>query len=191
MVIVIVVVQSLNCAQFFAIPWMVACQTPLSSTIPWSLLKFIFIESVMLSNHLILRHPFSSCPQSFTASGSFPVCWPFTSGGQSTGASALASVLPMNIQGQFPLGLIGLISLLFKQLWRVFSSTTVQKHQFFSAQVSLWSNSQLYWEYISYTSMKEEYRVHIYNWILFSHEKKVNCAICDKIDETWGHAKWN
>ena len=111
MVIVIVVVQSLNCAQFFAILWTVACQTPLPSTIPRSLLKFIFIESVMLSNHLILRHPFSSCPQSFPASGSFPVCWPFTSGGQSTGASALASVLPMNIQGQFLLGLTGLISL--------------------------------------------------------------------------------
>ena len=135
--------------------------------------------------------PFSSCPQSLPASESFPMSQLFAWCGQSIGVSALASVLPMNIQGQFPLGLIGLISLLFKQLWRVFSSTTVQKHRFFSAQVSLWSNSQLYWEYISYTSMKEEYRVHIYNWILFSHEKKVNCAICDKMDETWGHAKWN
>ena len=65
MVIVIVVVQSLNCAQFFAIPWMVACQTPLSSTIPWSLLKFIFIESVMLSNHLILCHPLLLLPSIF------------------------------------------------------------------------------------------------------------------------------
>ena len=111
---IVVVVQSLNCAQFFAIPWTVACQTPLSSTIPWTLLKFIFSESVMLPNHLILCHPFSFCPRSFPASGSFPVCWLFTSGGQSTRASASASVLPMNIQGQFPLGLTGWISLQFK-----------------------------------------------------------------------------
>ena len=77
--------------------------------------------------------PFSSCLQSFPASGSFPVSWLFTSGGQSIGTSALASVLPMNIQGWFPLGLIGLISLLSKGLSRVFSSTTFWKHQFFGA----------------------------------------------------------
>ena len=74
--------------------------------------------------------PFSSCPQSFPAWGSFPVSWLSTSGGQSIGASALASVLPMNIQGWFPLGWTGLISLLSKGLSRVFSSTTVQKHPF-------------------------------------------------------------
>ena len=67
----------------------------------------------------------------------------FTSDSRSTGASALASVLPMNIQGWFPLGLTGLISLLFKGQWGVFSSTTVQKHQFFGAQPSLWSNSHI------------------------------------------------
>ena len=82
---------------------------------------------------------FSSCPQSFPAAGSFPVSWLFTSGGLSTGASA--SVLPMNIQSWFPLGLTGLISLLSKGLSRVFSTTTIQKHQFFSAQPSLGSNS--------------------------------------------------
>ena len=84
--------------------------------------------------------PFSSCLQSFPASGSFPMCWPFASGGQSNEASASASVLEMNIQGWFPLGLTGLISLLSKGLSRVFSSTTVRKHQFFSAQPS--ENSQ-------------------------------------------------
>ena len=73
--------------------------------------------------------PFSSCLQSFLASGSFPVSQLFTSGGQSIGASVLASVLPMNIQGWFPLGLTGLISLLSNGLSRVFSSTTIEKHQ--------------------------------------------------------------
>ena len=79
--------------------------------------------------------PFS-CPQSFSASGAFPMSQLFTSGGQSIGASASASVLPMNLQGWFPLGLTGLISLLSKGLSRVFSSTTVQKHQFFGTQLS-------------------------------------------------------
>ena len=84
--------------------------------------------------------PFSSCLQSFPASGSFPMSQFFTSGGQSIGASASASVLPMNIQDWSPLGWTGLISLQSKGLSRVFSNTTVQKHQFFSAQLSLWSN---------------------------------------------------
>ena len=81
--------------------------------------------------------PYSSCPQSFPASGSFPMSRLFASGGQSIGASA--SVLPMNIQSWFPLGLTSLISLLSKGLSRVFSSTTFQKRQFFSTQSSLWS----------------------------------------------------
>ena len=81
--------------------------------------------------------PFSFCLQSFPATGSFPVSQFFTSGGQSTGASASASVLLMNIQDWFPLGWTGLMSLQSKGLSRVFSNTTVQKHQFFSAQFSL------------------------------------------------------
>ena len=81
--------------------------------------------------------PFSSCLQSFPASGSFLVSQFFTSGGQSIGVSASASVLPMNTQDWFPLGLIGWISLESKGLSRVFSNTTVQKHQFFGAQLSL------------------------------------------------------
>ena len=81
--------------------------------------------------------PFSSCLQSFLASGSFPVNQFFASGGQSIGASASTSVLPMNIQDWFPLGMTGLISLQSKGLSRVFSNTTVQKHQFFRTQLSL------------------------------------------------------
>ena len=84
---------------------------------------------------------FSSCPQSLPASGSFPASWLFACSGQSVGASVLASVLPMNIQDWFPLGLPGLM-LQLQGLSRVFSNTTVQKHQFFSAQLSFWSNSQ-------------------------------------------------
>ena len=80
--------------------------------------------------------PFSSNLQSFPASGSFPMSQFFTSGGQSIGASALASVFPMNIQDWLPLGLTGWISLQSKRPSRVFSNTTVQKHQFFSAQLS-------------------------------------------------------
>ena len=87
--------------------------------------------------------PFSSCLQSFPASGSFPVSQFFISGSQSIGASASASVLPMNIQDWFPLRLTGLNSLQSKGLSRVFSKTTVQKHKFFGSQPSLWSNSHI------------------------------------------------
>ena len=106
-------------------------------TISGSLLRLMFIELMMPSNHLILCHPFSFCPQSFPALGSFPMSQLFPSGGQNTGASASASVLSMNIQGWFPLGLTGLISLQSKGLSRVFCSTTIQKHQFFGTQPSL------------------------------------------------------
>ena len=81
--------------------------------------------------------PFSSCPQSFPASGSFPMSQLFASGGQSIGVSPSASVLPMNTQDWSPLGWIGWISLQSKGLSRVFSNTTGQKHQFFSTQLSL------------------------------------------------------
>ena len=87
--------------------------------------------------------PFSSCLQSCPASASFPMSQFFTSGGQSIGTLASASVLPMNIQNRFPLGLTGLI-LHSKGRSRVFSNTTVQKHQFFSAHLSLWSNSHIH-----------------------------------------------
>ena len=88
--------------------------------------------------------PFSSCPQSLQASGSFPMSQLFASGGQSTGISASASVLPMNTQDWSPSGWTGWISLLSKGLSRVFSNTTVQKHQFFSTQLSSQSNSHIH-----------------------------------------------
>ena len=88
--------------------------------------------------------PFSSCPQSLPASESFSMSQLFTWGGQSIGISALASVLPMNTQDWSPLGWTGWISLQSKGLSRVFSNTTVQKHQFFSAQLSSQSNSHIH-----------------------------------------------
>ena len=88
--------------------------------------------------------PFSSCLQSFPASNYFPVSRFFVSGGQSIGASASASVPPMNIQDWFPLGWTGRISLQSNRLSRIFSNTTVQKHQFFCTQPSLWSNSHIH-----------------------------------------------
>ena len=99
---------------------------------------------VVLFNHLIFCHPLLLFLQSFTASGYFLMSWLFTSGGQSIGTSASASVLLMNIQDWFPLVLTGLISLQSKGLSRVFSNTTIQKHQFFHSQSSLWSNSLIH-----------------------------------------------
>ena len=93
-----------------------------------------WVADAILPFHSVI--PFSSCPQSFPVSGFFPMSQFFTSGGQSIGASASASVPPMNIQDWFPLGWTGWISLQSKGLSRVFSNTTVQKHQFFSAQLS-------------------------------------------------------
>ena len=93
--------------------------------------------------------PLSSHLQSYPASGSFPMSQFFVTGGQSIGVSALSSVLPMNVQGWLSWELTGCISLQSKGLSRVFSNTTVQKHQFFSAQVYLWSNSHIhtyYWQ---------------------------------------------
>ena len=139
-----VVVQSLSRVQLFVTPWTSAHQASLCITNSQSLLKLMSIASVMPSNHLILCHPFSSCFQSFPAWGSFPVSQLFTSGGQSVEASASASVLAVNIQDWFPLGWTGWISLQSKGLSRVFSNTTVQKHQFFGAQPSLWSNSHIH-----------------------------------------------
>ena len=88
--------------------------------------------------------PFFSCLQSFPASGPFPMSQFFTSGSQSIEVSALASVLPINSQDWFPLGLTGWISLQSKGFSRVFSNTVIQKHQFFSAQLSSWTNSHIH-----------------------------------------------
>ena len=98
---------------------------------------------------------FSSCPQSFPASGSFPMSKLFESSGQSIGTSVSAPVIPMNIQGWFPLGLTGLIPLLSKGLSGVFSSTTIWKHEFSPAQSSLWS---------TLTSAHDYYKNHSFDY---------------------------
>ena len=138
-----VVVQSLSCVQLFVTLWTAAHQNSLPFTI-----SRVCSNSYPLSQwcHPTISSsvaPFSSCLQSFPASGSFPMSWLIALGGQSIGASAIASVLPMNIQHWLPLRWTGLISLLSKGLSRVFSSTTILKHQFFGAQPSLWSNSYI------------------------------------------------
>ena len=124
-------------------PWIVACQASLSFIISQSLLKLMSIESVMPSNHFILCHPLLLLPSIFPSISVFskesalrirwPKYWSFS----------FSMVLPMYYQGWFPLGLTGLFSLQSKGLSRVFSNITVQKHQFFSAQLSLWSNSHI------------------------------------------------
>ena len=110
----------------------------------WSSLKPMFIESVMPSSNLILCHPFLLLPQSLPASESFPVSQLFSWGGQCIGVSASVSVLPMNTQDWSPLGWTGWNSLQSKRLSRVFSNTTVQKHQFLGAQTSSQSNSHIH-----------------------------------------------
>jgi len=117
------------------------CSTP-GFLVHHQLPKLVRTHVHWVSDEIQPSHPIIPffCLQSLPASGSFPISQFFISG-QSIGASASASVLPMNIQDWFPLGLIGLISLLSKGLSRVFSNTTVQKHRFFGAQFSLWSNS--------------------------------------------------
>ena len=133
------IVQLLNHVRLFMTPWTTACQASLSSTISCSLLKLMSIELVIPSNHLNFCHPLLLLPSVFPTSGSLPMSQLFASGGQNIGASALASFFPMSVQDWFPLGLTGLI-LLSKGLSRVFSSTTVRKHHFFSAQPSLFFN---------------------------------------------------
>ena len=139
-------VQLLGHVQFVAIPWIAACQASLSITNSWNLLKFMSIELVMPSNHLILCHPLLLLPSIFPSIRVFsiesvlhikwPKYWSFS-----------FSISPFNEYSDwFPLGLTDLICLLSKGLFRVFT-TTVQKHQFFSAQLSLSSNSvHDYWK---------------------------------------------
>ena len=123
----IIVVQSLSHVQLFQTPWTAARQASLSFTITQSLHKLMSIESVMPFNHLVLYHPLLLLPsiflsiRVFSSESVLPIRWPSIRG------SASASVPPMNIQGWFPLGLTGLISLQSKGLSRVFSNTTVQK----------------------------------------------------------------
>ena len=128
-------VQLVSHVWLFATLWTAAHQASLSITSSWSLLKLISIESLMPSNCLILCCPLLLLPSVFPSSRVFSREWVLHIRWPKIGASA--SVLPMNIQDWFPLGLTGLISLQSKGLWRVFPDTTVQKNQFFGAQLSL------------------------------------------------------
>ena len=130
-------VQLLSHDRLFVTPWTTACQASLSITNSQSLPKLMSIESVMPSSHLILCRPLLLLPSIFPSIRVFPMSQLFTSGGQTIGVSASTSVLPMNTQDWCPLGWTGWMSLQSKGLSRVFSNTTVQKHQFFSAQLSL------------------------------------------------------
>ena len=137
-----IVVQLLGRVQFFLTPWTAVCQASLSFTISWNLLRLMSNKSVMPSNHLILYCPLL-LPSIFPSIKVFsnklvlhfrwPKCWSFR----------FSFILPINIQGWFPLGLTSLISLLFKGLSRIFSSTSIQKLQFFGTQPSLWSHSHI------------------------------------------------
>ena len=149
--------QLLSPVRLFATRWTAACQASLPITNSRSLLKLMSIESIRHPTIFSSVIPFSSCLQSFPASGSFPVSQFFVSGGQSIGASASVSVLPVNIQDWFPLGLTDLISLLSKTLSRVFSKTTVQKHPFFDTQLSL------------------QYDYHSHTWLL---ERLTSQSLC-------------
>jgi len=129
-------VQLLSRVWLFVTSWTAACQASLSIINSWSLLKLMSIESAMPLNHLILCYPPpGSSLQSFPVSDSFPMSQFFASGGKSIGVSTSASVLPVNIKDWFPLGWTGWILSLSKGLSRVFSNTTLQKHQFFGTQL--------------------------------------------------------
>ena len=132
-------VQSLGHVRLFATPWTAS----LCIINSWELASYPYSQwcHSTISSSIVT---FSSCLQSFPASGSFQMSWFFASGAQSIGFSASASVLPMNIQDWFPLGCTRWISLQSKGLSRVFSNTTVQKHRFFGPQLSLESNSHIH-----------------------------------------------
>ena len=137
-------VQSLSHVWLIVTPWTVARQASMSITNSWSLLKLMSFESIMPSNHFFLCLPLLLPPSIFPSirifSNESVLCirWP------KFRDSASASFLPKNLQDWFPIRLTGLISLQSKGLSRVFSNTIVQKHQFFCAQLSSWSNSHIY-----------------------------------------------
>ena len=141
----VVVVQLLSCVWLFVTPWTAACQASLSFIISQSWLKLMSIELVMTSNHLILCHPLILLPSIFLSirvffnESALHIRWP------NIGTSASASVLPMNILGLSHLRKTDLILIsLLSEDSRVFSNITVQRHQFFSAQLSLSSKSHIH-----------------------------------------------
>ena len=142
--LVVGVVQSLSCVWLIVTPWTAACQPSLSITISQSLFKLMSIESVMPSSHLVLYHPLLLLPSIFPNirvffnESALHMRWPkYCSFSFSISPSNEGLVDFLTIHGWFPLGLAGWIFLQSKGLARVFSNTTVQKHQFFSAQLSL------------------------------------------------------
>ena len=137
-------VQSLSHVRLLATPWIAARQASLSITNPWSPLRLTSIKSVMPSSHLILCRLLLFLPSIPPSIRVFPMSQLFAWGDQSIGVSALASILPMNTQDWSPLEWNGWISLKSKGFSRVFSNTTVQKHQFFGAQLSSQSNSHIH-----------------------------------------------
>ena len=130
-------VQSLSRVWLFATPWTAACQASLSIANSWSLLKLMSIDSLMPSNHLILSRPLLLLPSIFSSIMVFSDESVLHVRSQSVGSFSFNISPPVNIQDWFPLARTGLISLQSKRLSRVFSNTTVQKHQFFSTQHSL------------------------------------------------------
>ena len=136
--------QSLSRVRLFATPWIAALRASLSITNSRSSLRLTSIESVMPSSHLILCHPLLLLPSILPRIGVFSNESVLLSGGQNVRVSASTSVLPMTIQYWFPLRWTDWISLHSKGLSRVFSNTTVQKHQFFGTQLSLYSNSHIH-----------------------------------------------
>ena len=148
------------------IPWTAAHQVSLSFTSPWLCWNSCPLSQQYHPSISTSVVPFSSCLKSFPASGYFPMSWLFTSGGQSIGASALASALPMNIQGWFPLGLTGLISLQSKGPSRVVFSITIWKHQFFGILSYLWTNTHICTWLLEKTQLWL-YRLLLAKWYLY------------------------
>ena len=152
-------VQSFSHVQLFVTPWTSAHQAVHHQPLEAIQIHVHCISDAIQPSHPLF-FPFSSCLQSFPASGSFPKSQFFTWGGQSIGVSASASVLPMNIQDWFPWGWTGWISLQSKGLSRVFSNTAAQKHQFFGAQLSLLSNFHIH------TWLLEKQQIWLYGSLL-------------------------
>ena len=159
-------VQLLSRVWLFATPWTAVCQASLSITNSWSLLKLISIKLVMPSNHPIVYHPLLLLPSVFASIRVFSMSRLFASGGQSTRASASATVLPMKIQDWFPLRLTGLISLQSKVLSRVSSPTPQFK------SISSWTLSLLYGPVL--TSAHDYWKNHSFDYVDFCQQSDVS-----------------
>ena len=170
-------IQLLNCVRLFATPWTASRQASLSTTNPRSPPKPMSIELVMPSNHLILCCPFSSCPQSFQASGSFQMSQLFASGGQRTGVSASASVLLMNSQNWSPVGWTGWISSTARVFYKYFLNPGLKKNPWFLLFSHLFD--QIYWQILNVSWL----------YLSLSHPFPVSSAgkksACNTEDPSW------